>query len=113
MRRDRQPKAIAATETVSRRHALVWAGGALLAVAGAALLARKAAAITLVEADAKTQALYHSVCGPVAYHEQLIADARAALEGTRPGPRAELATLDCPVCGCHLRLDDPKVDAPR
>lgn len=109
----RQSKAIATTVDLPRRHALIWAGGALLALAGTALFARKAAAITLVEADEKTQALYHSVCGPVAYHEKMVADARAALEGLRPGPRAELAALDCPVCGCRLRLDDTKVDPPR
>ncbi|TWT10548.1 hypothetical protein [Reyranella sp. CPCC 100927] len=109
----RTSKVIAATADMPRRQALIWAGGALLALAGTALFARKAAAITLVEADEKTQALYHSVCGPVAYHEKLVADARAALEGSRPGPRAELASLDCPVCGCRLRLDEAKVDAPR
>lgn len=107
----RTPKVIAATVDLPRRQALIWAGGALLALAGTALFARKAAAITLIEADEKTQALYHSACGPVAYHEKLLADAKAALRGAAPGP--ELAMVDCPVCGCRLRLDDPKVDPPR
>jgi len=107
----RTPKVIAATVDLPRRQALIWAGGALLALSGTALFARKSAAITLVEADEKTQALYHSVCGPVAYHEKLLADARAALQ--RGVPLTELAMLDCPVCGCHLRLDDPKVNPTR
>ena len=110
----RQTKAIVATADVPRREALIWAGGALLAVAGAALFARKAAAMTLVEADAQTQALLHSACGQVAYHNKLIADARAALEGGgKVGPRVELAALDCPICGCRLQLDDKKVDPTR
>ena len=97
-----------------RRHALVWAGGALLAVAGAALAGRKAAAMTPVEADAQTRALLHSACGQVAYHNQLLAEARAALEGRgKVGPRAELAVVDCPICGCRLPLDDKKTDPPR
>ncbi|HKU98760.1 MAG TPA: hypothetical protein VJR58_25935 [Vineibacter sp.] len=107
----RKSKAIATSVDLPRRQALIWAGGAVLAVAGMALFARKGMAITLVEADAKTQALYHSVCGPVAYHEKLLADARAALQ--RGVPQSELAMLDCPVCGCHLRLDDSKVDPRR
>jgi hypothetical protein len=107
-------RAAAASVDLPRRRALVWAGGALLAVAGAALASRKAAAMTLVEADAQTQALLHSACGQVAYHNQLIADARAALEGSgKVGPRAELAALDCPICGCRLQLDDKKTDPPR
>lgn len=109
----RESKAIATTADVPRRQSLIWAGGALLALAGSALFARKAAAITLVEADGQTQALFHSACGPVAYHDRLVAEARAALEGGKVVPRTELAVLDCPVCGCKLRLDDKKVDPPR
>jgi hypothetical protein len=102
----RHARAIAATTEMPRRHALVWAGGALLAAAGVALFARKAAAITLVEADAETQALYHSACGPIAYHEQIIAEARAALEGRTP---AEPIAITCPICGCRLALDETAV----
>ncbi len=111
----RRTKAIATTAVdLPRRQALIWAGGALLAVAGTALLARRAAAMTLVEADAQTQALFHSACGQVAYHNKLIADARAALEGSgKVGPRVELAALDCPICGCKLQLDDKKADPAR
>src|SRR5262245_47899453 len=110
----RQARAVAASVDLPRRHALVWAGGALVAIAGAALLGRKAAAMTLVEADAQTQALLHSACGQVAYHNQLLAEARAVLEGRgKVGPRAELAAVDCPICGCRLQLDDKKTNSPR
>ncbi|MCW5746727.1 MAG: hypothetical protein KIT36_11065 [Alphaproteobacteria bacterium] len=104
----RQAKAIAATATATtRRQAVVWAGGALLAVAGVALLGRRAHAITLMEADEKTQALYHAACGPVAYHERVVAEARAALAGRGPtAPQVAQDTVACPVCGCRLALDD-------
>lgn len=112
MRQDKKVVAVAAD--MSRRQALVWAGGALLAVAGVALLARKAAAMTLVEADAQTQALFHSACGPVAYHDKVLADARAALEGgNKAGPPVALAPVDCPVCGCRLQADNGKAEPPR
>jgi hypothetical protein len=97
-----------------RRRAIVWAGGALLTVAGAALFGRKAVAITLVEADEQTQALFHSACGPIAYHEKMLAEARAALEGrVSNGPRVVQGAIDCPVCGCRLALDERKPDPPR
>ena len=107
-------KAVAATVDMPRRRAIVWAGGALLTVAGAALFGRKAGAITLVEADELTKAMFHSACGPVAYHEKLIADARGAFDGRMSaGPRIVQGTIDCPVCGCKLVLDERKADPPR
>ena len=110
----RESKAIATTADLPRRQSLIWAGGAVLALAGSALFARKAAAITLVEADAQTQALFHSACGAVAYHDRLVAELRAALDGGgKVGPVDDRAAIDCPVCGCRLRLDDKKVDPSR
>ncbi|MBX3501184.1 MAG: hypothetical protein KF889_17225 [Alphaproteobacteria bacterium] len=95
-----------------RRQALIWAGGALLAAAGAAVAVRRAGAITLVEADAETQAAFHQACGPVAYHQQLLEDLQRKLLSTGQLDRTPDRDIGCPVCGCRLRLAPPK-DAAR
>lgn len=116
--RRRPAVAVTATITadpsgVTRRRTLVWGGAALLAAASVAAFGRRAAAITLVEPDARTRELLqmHSACGANADHERLLADARAALEGKAPMPA--LASVDCPTCGCRLRLDDGATLPPR
>jgi hypothetical protein len=106
--------AVARDEAIAsgRRQALIWAGAALLGAAGAAVAARRAGAITLVEADAETQAAFHQACGPVAYHQQLLDDLQRKLVSTGKLDRAPEPVVGCPVCGCRLRLDPPK-DAAR
>lgn len=112
--RTRIKGAVARTEAIDagRRQALVWAGAALLGAAGAVLLGRRAGAISLVEADVETQALFHQACGPVAYHQQLLDDLQRKLLSTGKLDRAPDQVVGCPVCGCRLRLDPPK-DAAR
>ncbi|MBL8674151.1 MAG: hypothetical protein IPK81_01430 [Rhodospirillales bacterium] len=114
--RRRPAVAVAATtsadpSSATRRRTLVWGGGALLAAAGLAAFGRRAAAITLVEPDAKTRELLNAACGANADHERILADARAALDGKAPPPA--LAVVDCPACGCRLRLDDGASLPPR
>lgn len=108
--RTRNRGAVARTEAVDagRRQALIWAGAALLGTAAAVLVTRRAGAISLVEADAETQALFHQACGPVAYHQQLLDDLQRKLLSTGKLDRAPDQVVGCPVCGCRLRLDPPK-----
>jgi hypothetical protein len=93
--------------SVSRRRflstsALAGAG------AGAALLTGKpAAAFTEKPMDAETHKLYANACGgagATAYHQQLLAEAKAQLPSgiTDAQIEAALAKLTCPVCGCPL-----------
>jgi hypothetical protein len=76
--------------------------------AGAALLAGKpAAAFTEKPMDAETHKLYASACGgpeAKAYHQQLLAEAKAQLPGGVSDAQIEaaMAALTCPICGCRL-----------
>jgi hypothetical protein len=96
------------TRSVSRRRFLT---SSALAGAGAGALllpGRQAkAALKLAPMDAETHAAFKNACGGPdvrAYHEQLLADARAKLAGTMSEKEidATLAALTCPICGCHL-----------
>lgn len=124
-----QAKVATVDAAASRRRVLIWGAAAAAGAAGAALLGRPAAAFSLQDADAKTLELYHSACGPNAYHAKLVEEARALLEGGEGKPAegtqagaadpaagqtaAGAATADstaagqtvaCPVCGCRLAL---------
>ena len=76
--------------------------------AGAALLAGKpAAAFTEKPMDAETHKLYASACGgagATAYHQELLAEARAKLPAgiSEAQIEAAMAALTCPICGCRL-----------
>jgi len=76
--------------------------------AGAAMLAGKpAAAFTQKAMDAETHKLYANACSGTeakAYHQQLVAEAKAQLpSGTGDAQiEAALAALTCPICGCRL-----------
>jgi hypothetical protein len=93
--------------TLSRRRflsttALAGAG------AGAVLLAGKqAAAFTEKPMDAETHKLYTNACGgpdAKAYHQQLLAEAKAQLPSgiSETQIEAAMAALTCPICGCRL-----------
>jgi len=76
--------------------------------AGAALLAgRSAAAFTEKPMDAETHKLFANACGgagATAYHQELLAEAKARLP-TGIGDteiEAAMAALTCPICGCRL-----------
>jgi len=96
------------TRSVSRRRflstsALAGAGAGALLVAG-----RQAkAALKLSPMDAETHAAYKNACGGPevrAYHDQLLAEAKAKYAGTMSDKDldAALAALTCPICGCRL-----------
>lgn len=76
--------------------------------AGAALLAGKpAAAFTQKTMDAETHKLYASACGgpdATAYHQELLAEAKAKLPSGISDAQIEaaMAALTCPICGCRL-----------
>ncbi len=76
--------------------------------AGATLLAgRRAAAFTEKPMDAETHKLYANACGgpeATAYHQQLLAEAKAQLPiaMTDAEVQAALFALTCPICGCRL-----------
>ncbi|HUK10575.1 MAG TPA: hypothetical protein VLX09_22075 [Stellaceae bacterium] len=82
------------------------------ALAGAGLGAllihdRSATAFAIKPMDAKTQEEYANVCGSPeqrAYHQQLLAEAKAKLSATMTDAEIEaaLAQLTCPICGCRL-----------
>jgi hypothetical protein len=82
------------------------------ALAGAGLGAllihdQRAAAFEIKPMDAKTHEEYANVCGSPeqrAYHQQLLAEARAKLSATMTDAEIEaaLAQMTCPVCGCRL-----------
>jgi hypothetical protein len=93
--------------SVSRRHFLSTTAIAGLG-AGAALLAGKpAAAFTQKPMDAETHKLYANACGSPetkAYHQQLLAEAKAQLPSGISDAEIEAAisALTCPICGCKL-----------
>jgi len=76
--------------------------------AGAALLTGKAAAaFTQKPMDAETHKLYANACGgpdAKAYHQQILAEAKAKLPSGISDTEIEsaMAALTCPVCGCRL-----------
>ena len=76
--------------------------------AGAVLLAGKpAAAFTQKPMDAETHKLYANACGgpdATAYHQQLLAEAKAQLPSNISDAEIEaaIAALTCPICGCRL-----------
>jgi hypothetical protein len=82
------------------------------ALAGAGLGAllirdRSVMAFEIKPMDAKTHEEYANVCGSPeqrAYHQQLLAEAKAKLSSTMTDAEIEtaLAQLTCPICGCHL-----------
>lgn len=93
------------------RRALLAGGAALAAGAAAVALSRPARAFNQEDADAKTQALYHSACGNNADHAKLVSDAKSALAG-RQAERLRQFDINaqgvaCPVCGCRVALDAP------
>ena len=96
------------TYFVSRRRFLSTSALAGMG-AGALLLAGRQAraALKLSPMDAETHEAYRNACGGPevrAYHEQLLAEARAQLAGTMSAKEldAALAALTCPICGCRL-----------
>ena len=76
--------------------------------AGAVLLAGKpAAAFTEKPMDAETHKLYANACGgpdATAYHQELLAEAKAKLPSGISEAEIEtaMAALTCPICGCRL-----------
>ena len=76
--------------------------------AGAVLLAGKpATAFTQKPMDAETHKLYANACGgpdAKAYHQQILAEAKAQLPSGTGDAEIEtaMAALTCPVCGCRL-----------
>jgi hypothetical protein len=76
--------------------------------AGAALLAgRSAAAFTEKPMDAETHKLFANACGgagATAYHQELLAEAKARLPTGISDTEIEaaMAALTCPICGCRL-----------
>lgn len=96
------------TRCVSRRRFLT--SSALVGVcAGALLLPGRPtmAALKLSPMDAETHAAYRSACGGPevrAYHDQLLAEARAKLAGSMSAQELDqaLTALTCPICGCRL-----------
>ena len=76
--------------------------------AGAVLLAGKpAAAFTEKPMDAETHKLYANACGgagATAYHQELLAEAKAQLPSGISDAEIEaaMAALTCPICGCRL-----------
>jgi len=93
------------TVTVGRRRFLL--SSAILGAAGMAAGASSALAFSVEPMDVKTEALALSACqapGSInPYHRQLLADVMAALQG-KPQTEidAQVATLTCPLCGCHV-----------
>jgi|SRR5581483_3217027 len=66
-----------------------------------------AAAFETKRLDAKTQQEYAAACGSPeqrAYHQQLLAEAKAKLgaETSSAEVAAAMAQLTCPICGCRL-----------
>jgi hypothetical protein len=96
------------TRFVSRRRFLASSALAGVGVAAMLLPERQAgAALKLSPMDAETHAAYRSACGGPevrAYHDQLLAEARAKLVGTVSAEELDLAlaALTCPICGCRL-----------
>jgi len=78
------------------------------ALAGAGLFAgaRAASALTLAPMDAEAHRLFMDRCKIKgdAYHQSLLAEAKAKLSGTvsEKEMQAALAGLTCPVCGCPV-----------
>jgi hypothetical protein len=93
------------TVAVSRRRFLL--SSAILGAAGMAAGASSALAFSVEQMDVKTEAVWLSACqapGSInPYHRQLLADVMAALQG-KPKTEidAQVATLTCPLCGCHV-----------
>jgi len=89
----------------SRRRFLL--STALLGMAGVAVGASRARAFSVEQVNVDTEALAMSACQaavrPNAYHQQLIDQITAALQG-RPQPEinAQLAAAICPICGCPI-----------
>ncbi len=106
-----QSKVIAARldgAAMQRRQTLVWAAAAMLAVAGATLAGRRALGLTIVDADAATAEAFHGACGPIAYHQKLLDEARKTLLGEEPTRRTDgPLTVDCPLCGCKVGAGAP------
>lgn len=89
----------------SRRRFLL--STAVLGLAGVTASASRALAFSVEQTNVDTEALAMSACQvagrPNAYHQQLIAQITAALQG-RPQPEinAQLAAATCPLCGCPI-----------
>lgn len=88
---------------LSRRRFLA---GTALAGTGVAALALPSAAFgfSVEPADSDTTSLYLNACGRNGCHEQLLADARAALAGKATEAEIEQAItlMTCPLCGCPV-----------
>jgi hypothetical protein len=95
------------TMALGRRRFLL--STAAIGAAGVMAGASKVLALSVEPMDTKTEALYLSACqapgAPNSYHQQLIADITAALQG-KGEPKAEidaqLAAAICPICGCPI-----------
>jgi len=96
------------TRSVSRRRFFTTSALAGVGVGALLLPGRQAAAaLKLSPMDAETHAAYKNACGGPevrAYHDQLLADARAKYAGTMSDKdlEAALSALTCPICGCRL-----------
>ena len=91
---------------ISRRRFL---SSTALASAGLGIGASVAQAFTLEQADGTVSTAYHAAAlactNGGSYHAQVIADAKATLEGehlTLEQRHERLASLVCPLCGCPL-----------
>ena len=94
------------TLTLSRRRFLL--SSAVLGVAGMMVGASRALAFSVEQMSVEVEALALSACraagAPNSYHQQLIADITAALQGKpQPEINSRLAAAICPICGCRIQ----------
>lgn len=100
-------KSRAAAEPVTRRQALVFGLGGLVAAGGLIAFGPRAFGFAIVEADAPVASAFHSVCGSVQYHEQLAGEVRSLLAVRGEQPPAQIS---CPVCGCRVAMAPPAAE---
>ena len=90
---------------VTRRQALTFGLGGLVAAAGLVAFGPRAFAFTVVEADAPVAKAFHAACGGTSYHDQLAVEIRKLLQAK--GDEALPSKVDCPVCGCGVAVAKP------
>ena len=93
--------------SLTRRRFLSATALAGAGAGGVLLAGKQAAAFTQKPMDAETHKLYANACGgpdAKAYHQELLAEAKAKLPSgiNEAQIEAAMAALTCPICGCRL-----------
>lgn len=93
----------AVDDDVTRRQALTFGLGGLVAVGALIAFGPRAFAFSIVEADAPIATAFHNACGAAQYHEQLASEVRSLLSVKGEQMPAQIS---CPVCRCRVAMTD-------